>query len=104
MPSMTNFGLLTNEQKTIWSTDLWEQARNLSFVNQFSGKGANSLIQHVTELKKSEKGARAVMTLVNDMEGDGEGELHPSQDQGVKFHGSVSTDQAERAGAAVKHI
>ena len=71
MPSMTNFGLLTNEQKTIWSTDLWEQARNLSFVNQFSGKGANSLIQHVTELKKSEKGARAVMTLVNDMEGDG---------------------------------
>ena len=38
------------------------------------------------------------------MEGDGEGELHPRQDQGVKFHGVVSPDQAERAGAAVKHI
>jgi N4-gp56 family major capsid protein len=71
MPSMTNFAQLTSEQKTIWSTDLWEQARNLSFINQFLGKGPNSLVQHVTELRKSEKGARAVLTLVNDMEGDG---------------------------------
>lgn len=71
MASMTNFGLLTNEQKTLWSTDLWEQARNLSFINQFLGKSANSIVQHVTELRKSEKGSRAVLTLVNDMEGDG---------------------------------
>jgi hypothetical protein len=67
----TNFGLLTNEQKTIWSMDFWEQARNHSFINKFLGKGANSMIQHVTELKKTEKGARAVITLLTDMEGDG---------------------------------
>jgi N4-gp56 family major capsid protein len=43
----------------------------MSFVNQFLGKDSNSMIQHVTELKKSEKGARAVITLLTDLEGDG---------------------------------
>ena len=68
---LTNFGLLTNEHKTVWSMDLWRQARNMSFVNKFLGKDSNSMIQHITELKKTEKGARAVITLLNDMEGDG---------------------------------
>jgi len=67
----TNFGLLTNEQKTIWSMDFWKQARNYSFINKFLGTDTNSLVQHITELKKTEKGARAVITLVADMEGDG---------------------------------
>jgi N4-gp56 family major capsid protein len=68
---LTNFSLLTNEQKTIWSKDLWKQARNMSFINKFLGNGPNSMIQHITELKKSEKGARAVITLLADLEGDG---------------------------------
>lgn len=67
----TNFAALTNEQKTAWSMDFWSQARNYSFINRFLGKNPNSLIQHITELKKSDKGARAVITLVADMEGDG---------------------------------
>ena len=62
--ALTNFSLLTEEQKTIWSMDLWKQARNYSFVNRFLGKDTNSIIQHVTELKKSVKGARAVITLL----------------------------------------
>lgn len=69
--ALTNFALLTNEQKTIWSMDLWKQARNMSFVNRFLGKSANSVIQHIDELKKTEKGARAVITLLTDLEGDG---------------------------------
>lgn len=69
--ALTNFALLTNEQKTVWSMDLWKQARNASFINQFLGKDSNSMIQHVTELKKTEKGARAVITLLTDIEGDG---------------------------------
>ena len=69
--ALTNFGLLTTEQKTVWSMDLWRNARNLSFVNKFLGKGPNSLIQHITELKKTEKGARAVITLLADLTGDG---------------------------------
>lgn len=69
--SMTNFGLLTTEQKTAWSMDLWKQARNMSFINKFMGSGPNSMVQHITELKKSEKGARAVITLLADLTGDG---------------------------------
>lgn len=68
---LTNFGLLTNEQKTIWSKDLWKNARNASFVNRFLGAGTNAMIQHITELKQSEKGARAVITLLADLQGDG---------------------------------
>jgi N4-gp56 family major capsid protein len=68
---LTNFALLTNEQKTVWSMDTWRMARNYSFVNKFLGNDSNSMIQHITELKKSEKGARAVITLLADLEGDG---------------------------------
>lgn len=68
---LTNFAALTNEQKTVWAMDTWRQARNYSFVNKFLGDGPNSLIQHITELKKSEKGARAVITLLADLVGDG---------------------------------
>lgn len=69
--ALTNFAALTSEQKTVWSLDLWKQARNMSFINKFLGKGPNSMVQHITELKKSEKGARAVITLLADLEGDG---------------------------------
>lgn len=68
---LTNFAALTTEQKTVWSMDLWKQARNFSFLKPFLGKGPNSLIQQITELKKSQKGARAVITLLADLEGDG---------------------------------
>jgi N4-gp56 family major capsid protein len=43
----------------------------MSFINKFLGNGPNSLVQHITELKKSEKGARAVITLLADLTGDG---------------------------------
>ena len=69
--ALTNFAALTNEQKTIWSMDLWKHARNFSFMNRFSGTGPNAMIQRITELKKSEKGTRAVLTLLADLEGDG---------------------------------
>ena len=69
--ALTNFAALTNEQKTVWSMDLWRNARNQSFINKFLGKGPNSMVQHITELKKTEKGARAVITLLADLQGDG---------------------------------
>jgi len=69
--ALTNFAALTNEQKTVWSMDFWKHARNYSFMNKFVGTGQDSLIQRVTELKKDERGARAVITLVADLLGDG---------------------------------
>jgi len=67
----TNFAALTAEEKTAWSLQFWKMARNNSFIAQFAGKGPNSMVQRITELKKSEKGARAVITLIPDLEGDG---------------------------------
>lgn len=69
--AVTNFSKLTSEQLTVWSRDLWRAARNVSFLNAFAGTGPDSMVQRITELKKTRKGARAVMTLVQDLEGDG---------------------------------
>jgi len=67
----TNFASLTSEQLTIWSRDFWRVARNMSFINQFAGSGPNAMVQKISELTQSEKGARAVITLLADMTGDG---------------------------------
>lgn len=69
--ALTNFAALTDEQLTIWSKDTWKAARNNMFLSRFVGDGAGSMVQRITELKESEKGARAVITLVADLEGDG---------------------------------
>jgi len=69
--AQTNFAALTDEQKTVWSMQFWKKAREGSFINKFTGTSSDSLCQRITELRKTEKGARAVITLVNDLEGDG---------------------------------
>tara|TARA_Y100001938_G_C8050542_1_gene411446 strand:- start:141 stop:1202 length:1062 start_codon:yes stop_codon:yes gene_type:complete len=43
----------------------------MSFINQFAGSGPNAMVQEISELTQSEKGARAVLTLLADMTGDG---------------------------------
>lgn len=69
--ALTNFGALTNEQLTTWSRDFWRVARNSSFINKFAGSGANAMVQRITDLTKSDKGTRAVLTLIADAQGDG---------------------------------
>jgi len=69
--ALTNFASLTSEQLTAWSRDFWRVARNMSFVNQFAGSGSNAMVQRITELTRSDKGTRAVITLLADMNGDG---------------------------------
>lgn len=69
--TLTNFSLLTSEQKTAWAMETWKNARNMAFITKFTGESNNSMIQRITELKQDEKGARAVITLLADMEGDG---------------------------------
>jgi N4-gp56 family major capsid protein len=69
--ALTNFAALTSEELTTWGRDFWSKARNNQFLYQFMGESHNSLIHKVTELTKSKKGARAVLTLVNDLDGDG---------------------------------
>lgn len=96
----TNFTRLTTEQKTVWSRDLWKQARNMAFVTKFLGDGPNALIQHITELTKTERGARAVMTLVPDLEGDGvagDRALKGNEEQIKAFDRVIQIDQLRNA-------
>lgn len=97
---LTNFGLLTSEQKTIWSMDLWKQARNLSFVNKFLGSDANAIVHHITELKRDEKGARAVITLIADLTGDGvagDRQLEGNEEGMQTFDQVIRVDQLRNA-------
>ena len=98
--ALTNFGLLTNEQKTIWSRDLWKNARNQSFIGKFLGSGPGAMVQHITELKKSEKGARAVITLLADLTGDGiagDRTLEGNEEQMQTFDQVIRIDQLRHA-------
>lgn len=98
--AVTNFNALTTEQKTVWSRDIWKQARNLAFVSKFTGKGPNSMIQRVSELTKSEKGTRAVLTLVADLEEDGvagDDQLEGNEEAIRAFDQVIQIDQLRQA-------
>ncbi|MEB3319806.1 MAG: N4-gp56 family major capsid protein, partial [Cyanobium sp.] len=98
--SKTNFAALTTEQKKVWSRDLWKQARNLSFLSRFTGKGSNSMIQRITELTKSEKGDRAVLTLVADLETDGvagDDQLEGNEEEIKAYDQVIRIDQLRQA-------
>lgn len=96
----TNFSLLTTEQKTAWGMDFWAHARNNSFINRFLGKSDNSMIHHITELRKDKKGARAVLTLVADMVGDGvvgDNTLEGNEEELKSFDTVIQIDQMRNA-------
>lgn len=98
--ALTNFAKLTDEQKTIWARDTWRNARNNAFMNRFLGDGSNSMIQRISELKKSEKGARAVITLVKDLEGDGvagDRQLEGNEEEIQSFDQVIQVDQLRHA-------
>ncbi|NLA67483.1 MAG: DUF4043 family protein [Gammaproteobacteria bacterium] len=67
----TNFGALTENQLRVWSKTFWKEARNKTFIMSFAGSSANSMVQRITELRKTVDGDRAVITLVNEATGDG---------------------------------
>jgi N4-gp56 family major capsid protein len=96
----TNFAALTDEQKTAWGMDFWAHARDRSFINKFLGKSENSMIHHITELRKDKKGARAVMTLVADMQGDGvvgDSQLEGNEEALKSFDSVIGIDQLRNA-------
>lgn len=96
----TNFTRLTDEELTAWSTELWQAERNEDFLSAFESTGANSMIQKVTELKKTSKGARAVFTLVNDMEGDGvigDNQLEGNEEELKAYDQAITIDQLRNA-------
>lgn len=69
--AQTNFAQLLTEKKKVWSLDLWKQARAKMFMSKFMGTGHDSVIQHITNLTKTEKGDQAVIHLITDLIEDG---------------------------------
>ena len=68
---VTNFARMTDHEKRAWSMKFWKNARNMSFYTRLMGKTQDSVIQRITELRKSVKGTQAIITLVPDAVGDG---------------------------------
>lgn len=96
----TNFAKLTTEQLTVWSRDVWKLARNKSFINQLTGKSADAPIHRVTELTKDERGARCVLTLISDIEGDGvvgDTQLENREEEIKAFDRVIRIDQMRNA-------
>lgn len=94
--ALTNFNKLTTEQKTVWAMDVWSNARNKQFLNKFTGTGEDAMIQRITELTKDEKGTRAVITLVPDLEGDGvvgDNSLEGNEDEMSAYDQVITMDQ-----------
>lgn len=96
----TNFAALTSEQLTAWGMKFWHHSRNNAFISRFMGTGPNAMIQHITELTKSKKGARAVLTLLADMTGDGvvgDSRLEDNEEALSSFDTFIQIDQMRNA-------
>lgn len=96
----TNFANLLDHQKTTWSKSVWRSVRQTSFIMQRSGQGMNNAIQRITELSQSEKGTRAVITLVPDLEGDGivgDYELEGNEEEAKAYDQTIEIDQMRNA-------
>lgn len=69
--AFTAFGAMQPEQKRAWVRESIRAYREKFFFKDFMGKDENNIIQLVTELKKTEKGDRAMIGLVADMDTNG---------------------------------
>jgi len=96
----TNFARLTDHEKKLWSMAFWKAARDRSFITRLLGSGSDSVIQRVTELKKTVKGTRAIITLIPDALGDGvagDRTLKGNEEALRSFEDTIRIDQLRHA-------
>lgn len=96
----TNFSALMPDQKLVWAKDTWKMARNASFINQFAGSSANSMVHRVTELTKDQKGSRAMVHLIADLENDGiagDAKLEDNEEAIKAYFSEIRIDQLRNA-------
>ena len=92
----TNFAALLDNQKKVWSREVWKAARDHSFMMQFGGKGANNIVEHITDLTRSEKGDLAVIHLVPDLVTDGvagDNQLKGNEEAIKAYDQTITIDQ-----------
>lgn len=96
----TNFGNLNTNQLTAWSRSAWKVARNNSFIMQFAGTGSNSVVSRITELTKDNKGARAIVHLIPNLQGEGvtgDFGLNGNEEAATAYDMEVKVDQLRNA-------
>lgn len=96
----TNFAALDDDQKKVWSRDVWSHAREKMFISRFMGTGQNAMIQRIPELTKTERGAEAIVTLVPDLEDDGvvgDSMLEGNESAMKSFQEKLQIDQLRNA-------
>lgn len=69
--AFTAFGQQMPEQKKAWVKETIKAYRENFFFEKWLGKGENSIIQTIKELRATEKGDRAVIPLVHDLRPSG---------------------------------
>lgn len=67
----TDFASQTSEQRAYWARKTWQPARNEAFVSRFMGSDENSMIHVISDYTKTEKGDKAIITLLADLLSDG---------------------------------
>lgn len=93
--ALTNFAALTSAQKTEWSREVWTEARDMMFINKFTGKDSNSVIQLIDELTKTAKGEIALMHLLADLQGDGvvgDNEREGNEEAMLSYNDQITID------------
>lgn len=93
--ALTNFAALTPEQKLVWSRDVWKDARDMSFMNKFTGTGENNVIQRITELTRTEKGEQVIMHLLADLVEDGvigDNEREGNEEEMMTYTDTITID------------
>ena len=93
--ALTNFAALTADQKLVWSRQLWQDARDMSFFNKFTGTDQNSVIQRITELTKTEKGEQVIMHLLADLTDDGvvgDNEREGNEEEMLSYSDKITID------------
>lgn len=96
----TDFANMSLQEKLTWARSLWKVARNASFIHRFAGTSQNSMVQRITELKKSSQGHRAVIQLVADLQDDGvagDAELLGKEEGLRAFDEIIQIDQLRHA-------
>lgn len=97
----TDFGALSSAVKKVWAMETWKAGRDESFFfkNGFIGSSdsdMNSVVQRVTKLTETERGLECVMSLVQDMTGDGvvgDNELDNNEEALVNDTQAIRIDQ-----------
>jgi N4-gp56 family major capsid protein len=96
----TNFAKLTDHEKKLWSMSFWKTARERSFMTRLLGSSQDAVIQRITELKKTVKGTKAIITLVPDSLGDGiagDRTLKGNEEALRSFEDTIRIDQLRHA-------